>query len=416
MKADHTYQLVVVGGGAAGFFGALSAAEAGVEKILILEANREVLQKVRISGGGRCNVTHDCLEPAELVNHYPRGHRSLRGPFHHFGPRETIDWFQERGVDLKVEPDGRMFPSTDDSQTIIDCLQQETDRAGIEVQTRTRVSQIIPLPDGGFQLTIGNNESENTLSTSHLLISAGGIRNRNNATWLEELGHSITPPCPSLFTFKIDHPLLTDLSGISVPHAIAQACRNKQEGPLLITHWGLSGPAILKLSAWAARDLAEIDYRFEVHLDWTGGQEQNSIQETLDQQRQQHGKRFVNKRSPFRELPSRLWERFCQLSDISSDLTWSQLSKKQETRLSTFLIDTRLPVTGKSTNKDEFVTCGGIPLKEINLKTFASKKLPGLYFAGEVLDIDGITGGFNFQAAWTGSHLAGQAIGQSLQS
>lgn len=408
--SEKDWDLIIVGGGAAGFFSALSVAEHAEEplRILILEKTGQLLGKVRISGGGRCNVTHDCLDPKRLSTHYPRGEKSLIGSFHRFGPEETVAWFTEKGVDLKVEDDGRMFPVSDSSTTIINCLKETAEDYGIEVRVKTGVEEITQAPHG-FTL----KTSEGTLNTRKVLLATGGTRLTAGARLAEGLGHHLHAPVPSLFTFNIEHPLLSDLEGVSVnPVSIKiNGTRYKNTGPLLITHWGVSGPGVLKLSALAARDLADCDYTFTLEVDWCPNGDPARI---LNLKRQEWGKRALTTRSPLASLPKRLWVRFVELAEIPAETTWSQLSKKHLVALCALLHRTELPVTGKSMNKEEFVTCGGVDLKEVNLKTMESKLVPDLYFAGEVLNIDGVTGGFNFQNAWTGGYHAGVAIAEGV--
>jgi len=402
------HKLIVIGGGAAGFYGAISAGECGVDDTLILERGPEVLTKVRISGGGRCNVTHDCFDPKELTKNYPRGGKSLIGPFHRFQPSDTIAWFEERGVSLKTEKDGRMFPTTDDSKTIIDCLTHAAHQLNIRWRTHCGVTAIRPLPEGGFEIKTSTHE---TLTAKNILVATGGTRIKAARIPAEELQHELLSPTPSLFTFKIEDPRLTDLQGVSVPSAHIRSGKHGATGPLLITHWGLSGPAVLKTSAWGARDLAEMDYQFTLRVNWLGETHLEEAREVLTKERQTHGvRRIFNKYSPFPALTRRLWQRLCESSGISAEQTWAKLTKEQTRDLLENLTDAKFKVLGKSINKDEFVTCGGIPLKDVNLKTMESKYQAGLFFAGEILNIDGITGGFNFQAAWTTGHLAGRAI------
>ncbi|MFT6179337.1 MAG: putative Rossmann fold flavoprotein [Paracoccaceae bacterium] len=408
----EVFDLIVIGGGAAGFFGAITAAEAGVEKILILEKGSEVLTKVRISGGGRCNVTHDCYDPRELVQSYPRGQKNLMGSFHRFQPADTITWFEEHGVELKAEADGRMFPITDRSETIIKCLTDTAREGGVIWRTRCGAADVKATKDG-FEIdtTLGQ-----TYKTQKLLIATGGIRSADASKPVEDLGHTTSEAVPSLFTFKIGDIRLHDLQGVSVPNAHIKIDSLESEGPLLITHWGLSGPAILKSSAWGARDLANRDYRFKVEVNWTGRETAESVALIFDRHRKQNGIWKVMKRSLVEGVTKRLWHRMCETAKITDDTTWATLTKDQSTALVGELVKATFIVDGKSLNKDEFVTCGGVSLDDLQLKTMESKQVPGLYFAGEVLDIDGITGGFNFQAAWTTGHLAGTAISEAIGS
>lgn len=398
--------LIVVGGGAAGFFGAISAGEAGLDDILILERGPEVLTKVRISGGGRCNVTHDCYDPRELVQSYPRGIKNLLGPFHRFQPGDTIAWFENKGVELKAESDGRMFPITDDSRTIIDCLTEAARDAGVIWRTHCGAEKIIKTTEG-FEVTTTTGDRYQSPS---LLVATGGIRSKHARLPAEDLSHALAPPVPSLFTFKIDDPRLHNLQGVSVPQATVKSGNIETNGPLLITHWGLSGPAALKASAWGARELAERDYHFTLEVNWTGSETPASLNELFDQNRKEHGSRKVLKRTPLDGITRRLWHRLATTAGVTDETTWAKLTRPQTEGLIDELTAARFEVTGKSLNKEEFVTCGGVLLDDIQLKTMESKLVPGLFFAGEVLNVDGITGGFNFQSAWTTGHLAGIAI------
>lgn len=406
MSEDH-YQLIVIGGGAAGFFGAITAAEQGAERILILEKSKEFLTKVRISGGGRCNVTHDCLDPRELIKNYPRGHRSLHGPFHRFNAADTITWFNEHGVTLKTEGDGRMFPESNTSETIVHCLTKAARENNIELRNRSKVTALEALPTGGYTVHLADG---NTLQATNVLIATGGLRGAEARQTVRDAEHDFSTPVPSLFTFHIDDPRLTELQGVSVPLATVSALKETMEGPVLITHWGLSGPGILRLSAWNARRFAENDYKFPLTINWTGTLRPHEVESILNSERKNHSIRTITKRTLIEGITARFWTRLCQAAGISEGQTWANLTKQQNQSLVTELTGAVFQVTGKSTNKDEFVTCGGVHLKDLNLKTMESKAHPGLYFAGEVLDIDGITGGFNFQAAWTTGHLAGTAI------
>ncbi len=406
-KTGTAYDLAVIGGGPAGFFGALSAADAAPGlRIVILERGSQLLAKVRISGGGRCNVTHACFDPAELVTYYPRGSRELRGPFTRFQPGDTIEWFALRGVKLKIEADGRMFPVTDSSETVIDCLLAEAAKAGIEIRTRTRVDAIHPEEDG-FELKLGAAEA---LSARKVLIAAGG----GNARAYElaaKLGHTIIPPVPSLFTFNIRDPRLADLAGISVPDArlaIQSPERIETSGPLLITHWGLSGPAALKLSAWGARALAEAGYRTDLTVNWVPVHHQGSAFELLKTVKQQTPRQQVGSH-PQAGLPARLWGRLTAAAGIPFEQTWAETSHQALRALAGELTAGVYRIEGKGVFKEEFVTAGGVALKEVDFRTMESRIVPGVYFSGEYLDIDGLTGGFNFQSAWTTGWLAGQA-------
>lgn len=392
-------------------FAAITCAEANPHRqVIVLEKGASLLAKVRISGGGRCNVTHACFDPKQLVKNYPRGSRELLGPFHRWQPRDTVAWFESRGVPLKTEEDGRMFPVTDSSQTIVDCLLNSAKRAGVEVRLGVGLVAARSTISGGFELDLSDGSS---LACSRLLIAAGGLKPGPLVEMIKSFGHTITPLAPSLFTFHVRDPRIDGLMGLSVPHAEAAIPETKfaYQGPLLITHWGLSGPAILKLSAWSACWAQERDYRFTVRLNWTGAGEP-SVREAIESARKSFAGRQVRKASLL-ELPTRLWERLVSAAGIPDLMPWSQLRREQAGALVTQLTACDLPVTGKSMFKEEFVTSGGVALKEIDFKTMGSRLVPGLHFAGEVLDIDGVTGGFNFQAAWTGGRLAGLAMAET---
>ncbi len=393
-------QVLVIGGGAAGFFAAITAAEAGA-RVSIRESTGQVLAKVRISGGGRCNVTHACFDPRELVRFYPRGERELRGPFSRFQPGDTIAWFAERGVELKTEADGRMFPISDDSATIVDCLRSAAQQAGVTLELRSPVRHIARSDTG---LVVDDH------SYDCVCLATGG--SRPGHALAQELGHHITPLAPSLFTFVARDPRLRDLAGLSMPHAQVHlncdGARFEQSGPVLITHWGLSGPAILRLSAWAARELQATDYRASLSLNWIGCSEAQAS-ETLHQLASSHPKQGIATRAQF-GMPKRLWQALVRAAELPDTTTWATLGKAARRRLVSELTACPLRVTGKGQFKDEFVTCGGVDLSEIDTKRMASKLVPGFYVVGEALDIDGITGGFNFQNAWTSGYLAGSAM------
>jgi len=404
----EVWDLIVIGGGAAGYFGAIKAAEMQVGlRVLILEQGNQVLSKVKISGGGRCNVTHACWEPNELVKHYPRGSKELIGPFHKFMTGDTMDWYESRGVPLKIEDDGRVFPTSNQSQSIIDCLVQSATRQQIKLNMRSGVKQLSPPSPEQPYWTLTSKTG--TYLAKRVLVATGS----STRMWdlLRHLGHTITPPVPSLFTFNIADSRIGHLPGISVPHARLSIPKSKlvSEGPLLITHWGLSGPSVLKLSAWGARPLHELSYTFDLRVQWMAEMD-ISDWETLFQQKRKQAPRQKIHAHPERDLPTRLWKSLCEAAGIVPDQTWAHLSRSQELTLTEQLGGTTFEVKGKSTFKDEFVTCGGVSLKEVDLRSMQSKKHPGLFFAGEVLDIDAVTGGFNFQAAWTTSWLAGSSI------
>lgn len=399
-KAD----IVIIGGGAAGFFAAINAAEMDPgKKIIILERGKEVLTKVRISGGGRCNVTHAEFVPNELVKNYPRGEKELKGPFHTFQTGDTIAWFEERGIELKIEEDGRMFPVSDSSETIINCFLEETLRLGIKIFKHHAVQDLVPQNNNWEIITTNGN------FLAHKVMVATGS---NPKIWelLKDLGHSLEPAVPSLFTFNIKDERINDLPGLATKASVKVVRSNlRSEGPLLITHWGMSGPAILKLSAWGARELHNFDYKFSIRVNWLPGYSQEDLMEDLAGLKSLHRKQQVSTYPQF-TLPKRLWKNLVKASGIPDSLTWADLNKNQIKELSLQLSAGIFEVNGKSTFKEEFVTAGGINLKEVNFKTFESKIHENLYFAGEVLNIDAITGGFNFQNAWTGGYIAAKAM------
>jgi predicted Rossmann fold flavoprotein len=412
--------IVVLGGGAAGFFGAIACAEANPgQPVMLLEKSPKLLSKVRVSGGGRCNVTHACESAAQLVQHYPRGGRQLKEAFRQFGVGDTIAWFAQRGVTLKTEADGRMFPITDSSETIARALEDAARRAGVRILTRTAAEEITTLPDGGFSLAISGDGSTSvgaTLRASRLLIATGGNPKSAAYDWLRALGHTIAEPVPSLFTFNVPASPLRELPGVSVSHARVVLAGEKlqYEGPLLVTHWGVSGPAVLKLSAWGARRLHELGYHGTALISWVPTHTDETLRPWAQSFRLENGKKQVAAHPQF-GLPTRLWRTLAAEAGIGPEMRWNEVPAKAQNRLLELLLRTPLQVQGKTTHKDEFVTCGGIPLSEVSLTTFESRRVPGLFFAGEVLDIDGITGGFNFQAAWTTGFLAGQAMTKAGQ-
>jgi predicted Rossmann fold flavoprotein len=405
----NSRRMVIVGGGAAGIFAALCCADAGFRgEIVVLEKTAEFLSKVKISGGGRCNVTHDCFNGREFATRFPRGEKALIAPFNQFQASDTVEWFAAHGVQLKTENDGRMFPVTDSSQTIIDCLLNAARKAGVKLRTNAGVDRIVKQPAGGFELTLANNE---TLACDRILLATGGCRTPALGQLAMSLGHKLEAPVPSLFTFHIATPWLKGLAGVSVEAAAVSVPEIKlsERGPLLITHWGLSGPAVLRLSAWGARALHKKNYHFALHVNWLPDGTETSLADEFQSRRQSQGARLLVN-LPLAPLPARLWEQLVLAAGIAPDTRWSAFPRPAQQRLIQQLLRTEFQVTGKSLNKDEFVTCGGVRLNEVNFKTMESKICPGLFFAGELLDIDGITGGFNFQAAWTTGWIAGKAM------
>jgi hypothetical protein len=403
--------IAVIGGGAAGFFAALAAAEADPgARVSIHERGRQYLSKVKVSGGGRCNVTHSCFDPARLATHYPRGARELRGAFHRWQPQDTIDWFTERGVALKTEADGRMFPVTDDSQTIIDCFMESARNAHVALHEKQALSGLNPRAGGGFDLDFGE---AGTIRADAVCVACGSLKDSPLTRALESRGHTIEPLAPSLFAMNISDSRLHGLSGISVQDASVRVGANgrPQNGPLLITHRGMSGPAILRLSAWEARSLQALDYRFDLAVNWLGAVTTNQLRESFAGFRREAGKAGVRTRG-LEAVPRRLWEHLAEAAGVGPDTLWAHLPKQQEEAFIRELVDGRYVVQGKTTNKEEFVTCGGVRLKEVDFRTMESRLVPGLHFAGECLDIDGITGGFNFQAAWTTGRIAGLAMAE----
>jgi len=404
------FDLIVIGGGAAGFFGALQAAENRKMSILILEKTTKLLTKVKISGGGRCNVTHHCFETKELAAHYPRGEKPLRELFKKYQAKEVVKWFEGKGVTLKTEGDGRMFPGTDDSQTIIDLFFREAKRSSIEIKISKAVNSL-QQKAGQLEITC---EDGSIFLTKNVLVAMGGHANPQAYDWLKKTGHSIKSPIPSLFTFNDTNKHFKELMGISVPTAVVKIAgtRFSNTGPLLITHWGLSGPAIIKLSAWAAEYLHQQHYTFTALVSWIGEQKEEHLRDQLLKYKTDHGKQHVQS-NPLFQLPQRLWVQLCLLAEIEEQKTWNELPLKNLNKLLESLLRCPFHIKGKTTFKEEFVTCGGIPLPEINLATMESSKVHHVFFAGEVLDIDGETGGYNFQAAWTTAYVAAKAISEN---
>ena len=429
-------KIIVVGGGAAGFFAAIAAAAAGAD-VTLLEKSARVLDKVRISGGGRCNVTHACFEPREFATRYPRGGPALLGPFTKFSARDTVAWFETRGVKLKAEADGRMFPVTDSSATIVDCLMDAAQKTGVKLRLNCGVASVVKNADGKFELGISNSHASQVFKApAHYVLSHGegaGARRTNEAVVLCDklllatggcraaaagqlavsLGHTLESPVPSLFTFQIESPWLRSLAGVSLELAEVSvpAAKLRERGPLLVTHWGLSGPAVLKISAWGARALHDLNYQFPLLVNWLPESNAEKIAREFQARRESAGAKLVVN-VPLFPLTARLWEQLVLTAGIPRDVRWSALTRTQSQALAQQLTRSEFSVTGKSLNKDEFVTCGGVKLAEVNFQRMESRVCPGLFFAGELLDIDGVTGGFNFQAAWTTGFIAGQAMAE----
>lgn len=401
--------LVVIGGGAAGFFCAVNAARLhpGL-KVIIVDKSSKILSKVKISGGGRCNVTHACFDIAQMSKRYPRGQNFVKKTFHKFFTTDTIKWFEDRGVKLKAETDGRMFPVSNSSQTIIDCLLKEANKYGVEILMQSEVNDF-KYTASAFRVSLSGGRQ---LVADFLCIASGGYPKMSMFDWLKNTGHTIAAPVPSLFTFNLPKNPLTELMGVSVEKARIKIEGSKliEEGPVLITHWGLSGPAILRLSAWGAREFADINYEFRVHINWMPHFNENSLKEEFRSFRNEiSSKKVVNHN--FTNLPNRLFSSLLQQSGVTDKMRFADLSSKAENTLIRNLVDYVVDVKGKTTFKEEFVTAGGIALGEIDANTMMSKKQPDLFFAGEVLDVDGITGGFNFQNAWTSGWIVAHSIG-----
>lgn len=402
--------LIVIGGGAAGFFCAINAARMNPDlQVIILEKSDKLLSKVKVSGGGRCNVTHASFDIAEMSKQYPRGGNFVKKAFHQFFTTDTINWFEERGVKLKVEPDGRMFPVTDSSQTIIDCLLKEVNRYGVEIRMKSEVRSLKYEKDK-FIIDLSDFRH---LTSDFVCIACGGYPKSSMFEWLTQTGHTIEEPVPSLFTFNLPGHPITKLMGVSVERARVKIVGTKleQTGPLLITHWGLSGPAILKLSAWGARQLAMSNWQFTISINWMPDHNEQSLQKLFQQLRYELASQKMSNKNPF-GLPQRLWEFFLQKIWITNDIRWADLNIKEQNKLIQTLCFYQAEIKGKTTFKEEFVTAGGIKLSEVDANTMMSKKAPNLFFAGEILDIDGITGGFNFQHAWTSGYVAAKNIVQ----
>lgn len=415
-RSDNVHA-VVIGGGAAGYFGAIRCAELYPNaRVTLLEATRRPLAKVRVSGGGRCNVTHNCFDPAALVGNYPRGSRELRGPYSRFQPKDTIAWFESRGVALKAEGDGRMFPTTDSSETIIACLESSARAAGVDIRLGTlvqKIERVAPIDDavtGAFRIHLRGGDA--VLCDTLLLATGSALFGYDLA---RQLGHTVEPLVPSLFTFVIEDPRLSGLAGISFPLAelrvtVPGGTSLAQRGPLLVTHWGLSGPAVLKLSAWGAAVLAATAYEADLSINFLPSLTHETALAALRAYKEEHPRRTVAAHQPL-PVPKRFWTQLVAHLQVASDATWAEQSKQTLATLAQELTGGRYGIRGKGVFKEEFVTAGGVRLKEVDFRTMQSRLVPGLYFAGELLDVDGVTGGFNFQAAWTTSFIAGEGLG-----
>ena len=409
MSSIQPLKVIVIGGGAAGFFGAITCANHHTQtQVILLEAGQQTLAKVRISGGGRCNVTHACFEPTQFVQNYPRGSKALRGAFSRFQAKNTVEWFANHGVKLKTETDGRMFPTTDDSATIVNCLIRVAEQAGVRIKNQAPVASISynnyhPHP---FKIQLKSGE---ILEGDRILLATGS--NPSGYKFAQALGHTIIQPVPSLFTFNLKDKRLQDLAGVSVSSARVKLPQAKleQTGPLLITHWGLSGPAILKLSAWGARVLYDCNYKSPLQINWLPQEHPEQLKEKLLDLKSQFPNRLISANCPV-DLPRRLWKQLVDYLGIDEEKRWSEISNKSLNELIQELTQGSYNINGKGVFKEEFVTCGGINLKEVDFKTMESRCCPGLYLAGEILDIDGVTGGFNFQSAWTTGWLAGKSV------
>ncbi len=402
--------VIVIGGGAAGVFAALSCKQHHPEySVTILEKSDRLLAKVKVSGGGRCNVTHACFENSQLAKFYPRGGKHLKKAFFQFNTKDTVQWFESRGVKLKTEADNRMFPISDNSQTIIDCLMREADKLGVVIKKGVPISSI---SKRGKQFVLSAEGNE--IITDKIIIASGGGPKIEGFNWLKQLGHTIVAPVPSLFTFNMPSEPIKKLMGVVAnPVSVKiKGTKLSSEGALLITHWGMSGPAVLKLSSWGARELNAMNYKFEVLINWLGGRSEQEARDFLDSEIKVIGKRKIENKNPF-QLPNRLWAFFLEKNGIDPETVWNQLPKKSLNKLLNTLVNDSYKAEGKTTFKEEFVTCGGVSLDDVDFETMESKKCPDIYFAGEVLDIDAVTGGFNFQAAWTTGFIAGKLAGKS---
>jgi len=402
-------RLIVIGGGAAGIFCAVNAARrAPGLKVLVLEKTGKLLSKVRVSGGGRCNVTHACYDIGEMAKRYPRGGHFVRKAFHRWFTTDTIGWFRERGVELKTEEDGRMFPVSDSSQTIIDCLMKEVNKYGVEIWQHAEVGSAVVSDGADFRLVLKDGR---VLEADYVCVACGGYAKSEMFEWIRKLGHTIEEPVPSLFTFNMPGDAITGLMGVSVPEAQVKIVGSKlvERGPLLITHWGMSGPVVLRLSAWGARELARGGYKFGIQVNWIPDLTEQAARERMQEMRYERAGQMVGGKNTF-GLPQRLWEYFLSVAGIKEGVRWSDLPSREQNKLVNLLCTGSFGVQGKTTFKEEFVTAGGVRLSEVDPSSFQSRKVPGLFFAGETLDVDGITGGYNFQHAWTGGWVTADTV------
>ncbi len=406
-------KLVVIGGGAAGFFCAVNAARLNPGlKVVIIEKTNKILSKVKVSGGGRCNITHACFDITEMSKNYPRGSNFVKKAFHQFFTTDTIQWFEDRGVKLKTEEDGRIFPVTDSSQTIIDCLLKEVNKYSVEIMMNAEVKSVV-YKDNCFELRLSGfaSQSHRLLTTDYLCIACGGYPKSSMFEWIKELGHSVEIPVPSLFTFNIPGHPITKLMGITVENVRVKIVSSKleQTGPLLITHWGLSGPAILKLSAWGAKELSAMNYEFKILINWLPVFNEQQLAEKFQSLRFELASQKIVNKNPF-GLPQRLWEYLLDRSGVNNEKRWADIPAREQNKFIRNLCACEFDVKGKTTFKEEFVTAGGLKLNEIDHNSLMSKKVPNLFFAGEIMDVDGVTGGFNFQHAWTSGYIAAKTI------
>ena len=400
-------KIVVIGGGAAGFFSAIQLAELHPHwEICILEKSNKILSKVKVSGGGRCNVTHACPDIETLLTKYPRGSRFLKKAFYQFATTNTIEWFAKNGVKLHTEKDGRMFPTTNNSETIINCFLQKVNQYKIKVLLNHEVVNVEKITPTTFTITLAHQKN---MTAEGICVATGGMLKSQNFEWLVRMGHRIKEPVPSLFTFNTNQSTITSLMGVAVDYASIQWAGHKhiEKGPLLITHWGISGPAAIKLSAWCAQEMAAVHYEGNIHINWTPNYTEQSLTMEWINLRMEMGKKIIGSKNPF-NLPNRLWQYLLEEAGIDKSLQWAAIKSMEQRKLIQLLVRTSLPIKGKTTFKEEFVTCGGVDLSDIDASTMESKIVAGLHFAGEMMDVDGITGGFNFQHAWTSGWLAAQ--------